>query len=412
MTAIPTSFDEIDQILAGNAQSEREFRLVLPALAALVRRPCWETSLLQWLATEITDSRIAAETGTSTAAVDVLGNLRNTLCGASLCLLPADLFHTPAPSDLVRLRDLLVEQQETWPDLASLGNAFVICADHLVANSTSLSSNRRGVFRLPARLYPPSAKGAPTDWDGFNSLVRDLVRAVCGQSLQPMWSEPSQETAIPTILHELFKNTHEHARTWWDGTKPKFSLRGVAANFFDLESFDNLAKGPVVLDPASAYVREVLELRKGRTLDSIRSKNVRGFLELSIFDTGPGLVGRMMGSDPTLMGSNEQLEVVKDCLKRGYSSTDNETRGYGLSKVLSRLKKSHGFIRIRTNGVNAYRSFARFNALEAGSDSGYDRLLDWKIMYSPRQSTYRSLRGTVITVMIPMGKTDEEASNP
>jgi hypothetical protein len=417
MTNVPTTFDEIDR--PGRAASTGAFELICDELGAQKATPCWETSLLQWFLGELAGRPLSLLGGQGDRTIEPLRRVSDKLIGAAASLLPAEIFINPPPAAVIELRERLLAQHESWPALAMGGGAFAICADHLVPTRPPRSkSDERRQYRLPARLYPDSKSGVPADWKEFNRLVSDLVRSVCAKPMQPTWFEPSHETAIPTILHELFKNTHDHARSWWDGTKPKFSLRGVSCNYYPLEQFEYLVQqnSPVVIDPASAYIRELMDLAKGKSTKAIQSATIKGFLELSIFDSGPGLVGRAIGADPSTLSSREQLDVVRECLRKGYSSTDNETRGYGLSKVLSRLRRAGGFIRIRSNGVSGYRSFARFSELGArGSseaESASDRLLDWRTLYSPKQTAYINLRGTVVTVLIPMGDADGQDTNP
>jgi hypothetical protein len=419
-TTFPSTFTHIDELKSAGAMTGTSFGLDASKFRDIARRPCWETALLQWLWTEVDDRSISIlqSPDSTISAHEQLAKIRDSLCGAALCLLPAEFYSEPKPSAVIGLRTELVAQQDNWPDLASKGAAFAICADHLISPRKAKSKlDEQRQYKLPRRLYPEQMAGIPADWGGFNSLVSDLVRSVCAKPMQPVWFEPSHETAIPTILHELFKNTHDHGRTLRNGSAPKYSLRGIACNYFELGAFKyiGISKSTNILDPASAYVREFLDARnrKGRVAE--QSSRIEGFLELSIFDSGPGLVGRAAPGNPDSLSSQEQLEIVKQCLRVGFSSTDNELRGYGLSKVIARLKRSKGFIRIRTNGVSGYRSFARFSDLSIPAltegDFPDDRLLDWRNLYSPVQTPHRNLKGTVVTVLLPMGGVDAAASN-
>ena len=414
MSTVPLTFDDLDRVLDPD-EIWSQCIFFGSEIVGIRHEPCWGTSVLQWMLDEVSGKEIQLLGPNSQAlSRDELAKIRNTLTGAALCLLPAEMFARPSPNEVIEHRTQLLVEQRAWPDVASNGCAFVLCADHLVSARPRLSkadSNKR--YLLPHRLYPDPQTSLPTDWAGFNKLLIDLVQAVCARPMQPTWTDPALETAIPTILHELFKNTHDHARTWWDGTQPKHSLRGIVCNYYELCDLDYIAKHSrsKVLDPASSYIRELLDIAKeGRTTQSLQSATIKGFIELSVFDSGPGFVGCSTKNDPTSLSAQRQLEIVRQCLRKGYSSTDNETRGFGLSKVLSRLRRAKGFIRIRTNAVSGYRSFARFNELETikslDTEATYDRLLDWRNLYSPRQTIYRSLRGAIVTVLIPMSDID------
>lgn len=416
MSTFPTSFDQIDGTGSDGDIARLNNLVSARYLGELYRAPCWNTAVLQWLWTEIFEALqdgISKEKLVLPSAKDLV-SVRDSMCGAAVCLLPVDLFDRQEVASLVALRAGLIAQQDGWPDLASEGAAHVLCADHLLRPLGAGKSEAKRQYRLPHRLYPAPHVEVPADWDAFNSLISDLVRAVCARPIEPVWHEPSYETALPTILHELFKNTHDHARSAADGATLKFSMRGVSCQYYALSSSDSAMRTSAsdVLDPASVYVREFLDARRRGDSFGLQSRRIEGFLELSIFDSGPGLVGKILKRDPSDISPSAQLEIVRECMKKGFSSTDNELRGYGLSKVLSRLRRSRGFIRIRTNGVSGYRSFARFVGLGHGPNAERPdvRLLDWKTLYAPKQSAYRQLRGTVITVMIPMGEANEKTT--
>ena len=419
MTFVPTTFEQIDSASELQASSAPSVFSIEGSESAFgLKLPCWESSLFQWLITEASGKHISIpgllfedkEPG------NALRKLRDSLVGATLCLQPAELFTRPEPKIVIELREELLRQLENWPDLASTKGAFVICADHLLSSRVSrVKSENKQRYRLPNRLYPVVNDDRPADWAAFNSLVLDLTRHVSGGDMQPVWFNQQNDPSIPTILHELFKNTHDHARTWWDGSEPSFSVRGISCAYYAVEQFPHLTRaiGKEVLDPPSVYIRELLDVEQNKLkkLRTVQSSKIRGFLELSIFDSGPGLVGRAKGQDASKFSPKEQLDIVRECLRKGYSSTENETRGYGLSKVIDRLRQSKGFLRIRTNSVNGFRSFARFGDLgvseNAESGSAADRLMDWRNLYSPLQTNYRALRGTVVTLIVPLGDVDE-----
>ena len=287
MSNFPASFDQIDGTGNDGDIARLEAGISARHLGEMRSAPCWNVSVLQWLWTEIYEALQNGPTGKRLILPSTreLLDVRDTICGAAICLLPVDLFDRQEVASLVALRAGLLAQQDNWPDLASQGAAHVVCADHLLRPAAAGKVDPKRQYRLPHRLYPAPQIEIPADWDAFSALISDLVRAVCARPIEPVWYEPSYETALPTILHELFKNTHDHARFSADGTTLKFSMRGVSCQYFSLASFAHLAKqnAKEVLDPASVYVREFLDARRREDSFGLQSRRIEGFLELSVF---------------------------------------------------------------------------------------------------------------------------------
>lgn len=131
-------------------------------------------------------------------------------------------------------------------------------------------------------------------------------------------------------------------------------------------------------------------------------------LELSIFDSGPGLAATWLKEDISKANSQDQYDAVIRCFGKGVSSDSALGRGYGLWKVLQELRGLKGLIRVRTNRVHCVRHFAVLNeaglqSLSDGSQKPKEDLYDWKRQLTKKASDYPAVEGTLVSILLPLG---------
>jgi hypothetical protein len=164
---------------------------------------------------------------------------------------------------------------------------------------------------------------------------------------------------LDQIIWELLKNTDEHARTNLSNSvilSP--NTRGVGIKLIrdTKESILKKADGHTGL---VNYYNNVAE-------------DQAFFLEISVFDSGPGLVKRFMGKHWTPeVKIVDEVNAVKECLRKGSTSVDDwkgSQKGFGLNEVLVMLSKLRGFIKIRTNRCSLYRNLAQYPIVPANGN--------------------------------------------
>jgi hypothetical protein len=147
---------------------------------------------------------------------------------------------------------------------------------------------------------------------------------------------------ISSILFELFSNTHDHARKKIDGQELSKSIRGLS-----ISSHLQLTRSLEIKDeyvPINNYIERILLQNKNRS--SIN------FIELSIFDNGPGIARRQKGLE--ILDSDEEFRVVNNCFM-GKSNIGNDPhKGYGLQRVALLAKKIDAFIRYRSGSLDLF----------------------------------------------------------
>lgn len=301
-----------------------------------------------------------------------------------------------------RFQEQLLRAQSAWPDLASTSDkTFLVCADHLPAE-----------FGLAEQLYPSHQADLPLSQSGFSVLMEKLINVVSPVP-DPAWmsSRAGLREALTTIVAETFKNTHDHARRDTDQSDIAPSVRGIFARYASIQQIGALVGSaePHTLTPAQRYAGHLLP-RDGQSVARAPGPpRVTGVLELSIFDSGPGMAAQWLKRGVVGVPIEEQLDAVMACFAKGQTSTSTHGRGYGLAKVLLRLRDLHGFIGVRTNQIHVYRQFAALSGLAHQELSDGLRVprevfFDWKRQLSTSATPLTPVKGTVVTFVLPMGE--------
>ena len=300
-----------------------------------------------------------------------------------------------------RHQELLLKAQFRWPDLASVSNtAYLLCAD-----------DQRPEVGLPTQLYPGQSPDTLLDHQGFPFVITQMIRAV-SPAVAPAWlnSRTGLSEALTTIVAETFKNTHDHGRTGIDQADVSPSLRGLYARYYDLEEIKKLTVGRKneTLSPAMRFAATFIPQKRPELARWPNIVPVDGLLELTVFDSGPGMAAKWLNRSIENIPAGEQLEAVRSCFCKGQTTTGTLGRGFGLAKVLLKLRELHGFIGVRTNQLQLYRQFGW------GADMGHieladgmripkETLFDWKRQFVQSATERLSVKGTVVSFLLPMG---------
>jgi hypothetical protein len=220
----------------------------------------------------------------------------------------------------------------------------------------------------------------------FEELADDLLEATVPSRRRDL-AFNSEELGV--FIRELFANTHDHARVDENGVPYARSLRGlyISHHLIRPEDIDAIASD---YDPLRQFLR----------MSSYRRASVTTqFLEISIFDSGPGWAARVMRR--AVMPDEDigpEYAAVLRCFEDGFSTTKMFGRGMGLPRMLAHLKEQRGFIRLRTGRLSLYRSFAT----ERGPLTEADRqLVDVSTGARPEQPRSYAA-GAVITLLVPL----------
>lgn len=200
--------------------------------------------------------------------------------------------------------------------------------------------------------------------------------------------------SMSKIVWELLKNTDEHAKKDFLGeSKLQPNTRGLfmrihrsSKNGFvegtDHEGLKKYYRASFYQEDADCFM-----------------------LEISVFDSGPGMVKRFLSS---LYSENitisEEINAVKKCLIKGQTSVlgaEGNNKGYGLDEVLRLLNEKRGFLKIRTGRCSVYRDLI-YSPYRATQITEQIELSDWISGSNDQYSKMESTEGTLITLVYPL----------
>jgi len=234
----------------------------------------------------------------------------------------------------------------------------------------------------------------------FENLSNQLIEITTRNNVILRRDFKSLINHINGILYELFDNTNKWGKQSFTGKVLNPSLRGIYGKFYKLE----LKNVPSYTNSngLKKYFKKIKELNV--TIDeSIRYVT---FLEISVFDSGSGLVQRFSGKDLEEISIEEEYSTLLMCLKKHTTSHkefgDFESRGLGLHRIMTLLDKKSGFLKIRSGRLLLYRDFISNSFYNKGnSNDPIYWLLDWD--NDGTNPTKRpKVDGTLITMLIPV----------
>jgi hypothetical protein len=219
-------------------------------------------------------------------------------------------------------------------------------------------------------LRPFYSKGKSDSLRGredFSRLTEQLVTACAPNAMHQLSAR--HIAAISNLVYELFRNTDEHAQSDEAGKPYHRNMRGLMVKYTSF-SGDTIGAETAGEDmPQKMFMLRTLSNQKVRVDESGRPRAASdaAFLEMTVFDTGPGLVRRWLGkNDPGKslddIDVESEVRVVQQCFEQHATTKDSQVSGHGLSLVLSALKELNAFLRLRTGRVCLVQDFSALNA--------------------------------------------------
>tara|TARA_Y100001973_G_C5206842_1_gene342058 strand:+ start:2113 stop:3267 length:1155 start_codon:yes stop_codon:yes gene_type:complete len=202
-------------------------------------------------------------------------------------------------------------------------------------------------------------------------------------------------SAFGVFLSELFKNTQEHALRDPNDIQLIEHVEGLLATFssYPTELYsDDFSSNPTL--------KNYLE---NNTTENSSGQKLFPCIQLSIFDSGPGLVGRAFGyKDETYGRAQERIDLLK-CLQKNFSSKPEKAAGEGYPLILEHLADVGGLIRIRSGRHCIFKCFEQrhndsANEINLNSPSILESFEDWMDFDLPK------VEGTVVSILVPLRK--------
>lgn len=195
------------------------------------------------------------------------------------------------------------------------------------------------------------------------------------------------------IIHELFTNTHEHAKTNELGYNLYPNIRALQLKFH---------KKPInkFVEQFQDYAGLVQYFNSGF---SVNPQGDLYLLEISILDSGPGFVKRYKKISDYNLNISEEVEIIKQCLYRHNTSADGfrgEIKGIGLDRVLQTLD-GKGFVRIKTGRADVFRDM-RNNRYHHHDNASEIQLNDFQNNSTNNFTVYPAAEGTLLSIFYPL----------
>lgn len=398
----PESIDDLDKSLSNNDE-----KILFNTLSPINidSKILLDSSLVQWVISKHNSTNQAFELA-STDINNINLNVFRNYHEIAFLLLNKNKIPTITPKEVEKYKSSFFEMQNKWPDLDVSQSACLFCSDDRPGTTRDIPSGG-----LASQLYNLSNPELTADIEEFQSLIENLSKAV-SDSANIRGKITEKKSNLAVILYELFTNTHIHARRKIDGGILESSVRGVYSRFYSAEVLKKYfsIQGSEHLNFAEEYASQfITNPIYDSSLKQQRLRDISGFIEFTVFDSGPGLVAKWLGNQHENANINQQKEALINCFSKGKSTLGNNQHGYGLWKVLEQVNQLRGLVRIRTNKLHVATQFmtSRHPIKEARHLSDRpvptEEFYDWKRRSSTSLQEYPSVKGTLISILVPMG---------
>lgn len=217
-------------------------------------------------------------------------------------------------------------------------------------------------------LYAKPELGSVREAAEFRVLLSRVLKSL--DSTLPAQLNEGQHELLSAMLQQLFQNTDEHGAFDVDGRKYTRAMRGVFVRLTSLENVHTLMPDVGKDVPLKAFLSKSTVVRLPEQMrPAANSKEVPKasqplrFLELSVFDTGPGMALKWLSKSAGAkryedFSKEEELEALKACFKKHATTKMARNSGIGLPMALMAMKRLNAFMGLRTGRMSLYQDFS------------------------------------------------------
>ncbi len=260
--------------------------------------------------------------------------------------------------------------------------------------SIELCADGHGALATPRSLYSvrdgtnsPRSSSEFSDW-----ALREFNQSFKSGAMRSARADLPGLADIGRAVAELFSNTHKWGRTEINGAWIRRSVRGIVTD--------------AVRDATARFkedepepIRVFLDGLQGR----FKSSAASGAMEISVFDSGPGLAQHWLGraiSDAEDLTA--ERSAVLHCLQKWGTKGGAESRGLGLHTVMANLSKADvgGLLLIRTGRLALFRDLHR-NPLQTVGDAPV-AVEEYKMSDLFHNKAAARVEGTLVSMIVPV----------
>jgi len=201
----------------------------------------------------------------------------------------------------------------------------------------------------------------------FATILPRMLDACSADSSKALTD--SQTLALAQLVHQLFKNADVHTAFDAGGRRYDVGVRGIQVRevrignegiFSAFVSDDRALDAYLIKLGRRKLVRQQEKQGPKAHLENWQSST---FIEISVFDTGPGLALRWLArhkgvSNYAQVTRDEELEAVKSCFQLHSTTHLAAMKGDGLSIALSAMKELRAFMFLRTGRLALFQDFS------------------------------------------------------
>ena len=201
----------------------------------------------------------------------------------------------------------------------------------------------------------------------FASILPRMLDACSADASSALTSE--QTLALAQLVHQLFKNADIHTASDTEGRLYSAGVRGIQVR--EVRIADEAAFAAFVAEDRALHSY----LTKLGKRPLIRQRGANGmetrldewpssrFIEISVFDTGPGLALRWLARNKGVTGYSkvdraEELNAVKACFQLHATTHSAGMKGDGLPIALGAMKELNAFMFLRTGRLALFQDFS------------------------------------------------------
>lgn len=212
-------------------------------------------------------------------------------------------------------------------------------------------------------MYAKPAPGEVRHVSDFRVLLPRLLRHV-GQAALDALNE-GQLDYLSALLYQLFLNADEHGSYMPDGERYELGVRGVVLRMTSIPSAKAVVGAAGDDTPFRAFISKLLHLSgDSRGTNDGPANGAMQLLEISVFDTGPGMGLRWLADREgrrtyAEFSVDQELEAVQTCFRKHATTKASEYFGQGLPVALGAMKRLNAFMTLRTGRLSLYQDFSR-----------------------------------------------------
>jgi hypothetical protein len=169
---------------------------------------------------------------------------------------------------------------------------------------------------------------------------------------------------LASLVYQLFLNADEHGAYGVDGNRCESAIRGISIKH-TVVSRDGVhgADGGLQF-----YLNRIL-------LQEPDQENIR-LVEISVFDTGPGMALRWLGERGGVSSYDDisveaELDAVRTCFRKHMTTKSGKFYGEGLSMALRAMKQLGAFMTLRTGRLSLFQDFMHRDTVDFAPTSRF-----------------------------------------